>query len=114
MEKLSRKMKKVCTILVAVLFLVSLTVAASSAESYHDHKLNHDYLGEYDHHHHHNNDDNYNNDDNNHHHHHHNNDDNYNNDDNNHHHHHHNNDDNNNDDDCWVWSPTKDKYVNVC
>ena len=51
------RVKKVLTILLAVLFVVSLTVAASSAEPYHEQKhLDHGHLGSdddhHDHHHH--------------------------------------------------------------
>ena len=89
MEQLSRKMKKVCTILLVVLFLVSLTVAASGAEPYHEHKhLNHAHLSENSNHNDH--DDNNNHDDNK-----------------DHHNHQH-------DDDCWAWSPTKEQWVYIC
>jgi len=44
------RFRKVLTILLAVLFLVSLTVAASGAEPYHEHKhLDHAHLGDNDH-----------------------------------------------------------------
>ncbi len=94
MEQLSRKMKKICNILVAVLFLVSLTVAASGAQPDHKHKhLEHTHLGGNSTHNDH--DDNNNHDDNNDH----------NNDHNNHQH---------DDDDCWAWSPTKEQWVYIC
>ena len=56
------RVKKVLTILLTVLFIVSLTAAASSAEPYHEHKhLDHGHLGSDDHddhyHHHHDDDD---------------------------------------------------------
>ena len=79
------RFKKVLTILLAVLFVVSLTVAASSAEPYHEHKhLDHAHLGDNDHNDHEDHNDH---------------------DDNNNHHH---------NDDCWAWSPTKEQWVYIC